>query len=50
MEENKKLAGKVVLKHDVLAFDFEDDIIEYHRQMEPDIMARIHNNDTSSKR
>lgn len=42
MEESRKLAGKVVLEHDGLALDFEDDIIEYRRQMEPDIMARVH--------
>jgi len=42
VEESKKLAGKIVLEHDALALDFEDDIIEYRRQMEPDIMARVH--------
>jgi hypothetical protein len=45
--KQKKLAGQVVLEHDSLQLDFEDDIIEYRRAMEPDIIARI--NDTVSK-
>jgi hypothetical protein len=45
--KQKKLAGQVLLEHDNLALDFEDDIIEYRRSMEPDIMARLH--DTINK-
>lgn len=41
MNENKKLAGQTILEHDSLRLDFEDDIIEYRRAMEPDIMARL---------
>jgi hypothetical protein len=45
--EKKKLAGQIILEHDKLALDLEDDIIEYRRQMEPDIMAKIR--DTADK-
>jgi hypothetical protein len=45
--KQKKLAGQVILEHDGLALDLEDDIIEYRRAMEPDIMARIR--DTAEK-
>lgn len=45
--ERKKLAGQKILEHDNLRLDFEDDITEYRRQMEPDIMVRIH--DTANK-
>ena len=37
----KKLAGQQILEHDRLKLDFEDDITEYRRAMEPDIMRRI---------
>ena len=40
--KKKKLAGQVILEHDSLALDFEDDIVEYRRAMEPDIMDRLH--------
>jgi hypothetical protein len=40
--ENKKLAGQKILEHDTLALDFEDDIVEYRRAMEPDIMDSIY--------
>jgi hypothetical protein len=39
--EQKKLAGQKILEHDGLALDFEDDVSEYRRAMEPDIMARL---------
>jgi len=45
--ELKKVAGQVVLEHDTRRLDLEDDIIEYRRQMEPDILARLH--DTALK-
>jgi len=38
----KKLAGQIIHEHDTLALDFEDDITEYRRSMEPDIMDRIY--------
>src|SRR5271156_2125402 len=38
----KKLAGQIIHEHDTLAMDFEDDITEYRRSMEPDIMDRIY--------
>jgi hypothetical protein len=40
--EKKKLAGQIILEHDGLALDFEDDIIEYRRAMEPSIMDSIY--------
>lgn len=40
--EKKKLAGQIILEHDRLALDFEDDIIEYRRVMEPDIITRLY--------
>ncbi len=40
--EEKKLAGQIILEHDNLALDFEDDIVEYRRTMEPDIMASVY--------
>jgi hypothetical protein len=45
--DKKKPAGQIILEHDKLALDLEDDIIEYRRQMEPDIMAQIR--DTAEK-
>jgi hypothetical protein len=45
--ENNKLAGQKILEHDSLQLDFEDDIVEYRRQMEPDIIVRLH--DTANK-
>lgn len=47
MSTPKKVAGQVVLEHDNLRLDLEDDIIEYRRQMEPDIVRRLH--DTAAK-
>lgn len=41
--EQKKLAGQIITEHDSLALDFEADIIEYRRAMEPDIMASLRN-------
>ncbi len=41
MDRKEKLAGQVILEHDKLGLDLEDDITEYRRAMEPDIMARI---------
>lgn len=38
----KKTAGQTIVEHDGLRLDMEDDIIEYRRAMEPDIMIRIH--------
>lgn len=37
----KKLAGQQIVEHDGLALDLEDDVIEYRRQMEPDIINNI---------
>lgn len=49
MEKKKKLAGQIIHEHDNLALDFEDDITEYRRAMEPDIMARIYNTAQNAK-
>lgn len=46
MNQNKK-AGQQILEHDNLRLDFDDDIVEYRRMMEPDIMARLR--DTANK-
>ena len=45
--EQKKLAGQIIAEHNSLSLDFEADIIEYRRAMEPDIMARLR--DTADK-
>ncbi len=45
----KKLAGQVVLEHDALALDFDADIIEYRRAMEPDIIGRLRDTANKSK-
>lgn len=47
--DNKKLAGQIILEHDQLGLDLEDDIIEYRRQMEPSIMEKIRDTAEKSK-
>jgi hypothetical protein len=47
--DKKKLAGQIVLEHDKLGLNFDDDIIEYRRRMEPDIIARIRNTAQEAK-
>ncbi len=49
MDAIKKLAGQVIREHDAQGLDLEDDIIEYRRAMEPDIMARIYNTAAQSR-
>ena len=49
MSEKKKLAGEQILEHDNLRLEMEDDIIEYRRAMEPDIMKRIYNTAQEAK-
>lgn len=49
MSENKKLAGQIILEHDALGLQLEDDIIEYRRQMEPNIMSRLYDTALKSK-
>jgi len=49
MNENKKLAGQVIREHDNLGLDLDDDIIEYRRAMEPDIMLRLRNTADEAK-
>ena len=41
MEENKKLAGQIVLEHDLERLELEDDIIEYRKRMEPSVMKDV---------
>jgi hypothetical protein len=43
----KKTAGQRILEHDAKRLSLDDDIIEYRRAMEPDIMRRV--NDTAQK-
>lgn len=43
----RKNAGQKILEHDQLRLDMEDDVIEYRRLMEPDIMASVR--DTAEK-
>lgn len=45
--KQKKAAGQQILEHDSLKLDLDDDISEYRKAMEPDIMARIY--DTANK-
>lgn len=45
--KEKKVAGQIIQEHDSLNLDFEADIIEYRRAMEPDIMKRLR--DTADK-
>lgn len=47
MEAKNKLAGQVILEHDARGLDLEDDIIEYRRSMEPEVMSRLY--DTVAK-
>lgn len=42
MEENKKLAGQVILEHDSLRLDLEDDPIEYRKAMEPNLIQSLY--------
>lgn len=43
MKQKKKLAGQVILEHDSQRLDFDDDIIEYRRMMEPEIIKGLNN-------
>jgi hypothetical protein len=45
----KKLAGQIIAEHDALGLNLDEDIIEYRRAMEPDIMMRIHNTALQAK-
>jgi len=45
----KKLAGQQILEHDALRLEMEDDVIEYRRAMEPDIMRKVHETAYKSK-
>lgn len=45
--DKKKLAGQIISEHDSLSLDFDADVIEYRRAMEPDIIARLQ--DTAHK-
>jgi hypothetical protein len=47
--KKRKLAGQIVLEHDGLALDFDDDIIEYRRSMEPGIISRLRDCANKSK-
>lgn len=48
MSTQKILAGQKILEHDKLGLELEDDIIEYRRQMEPDIANRLNATAASS--
>ncbi len=45
----KKKAGQIIVEHDAQQHTLDDDIIEYRRQMEPDILAMIYNTVEKSK-
>lgn len=47
VSKEKKFAGQVIREHDAKSFDLEDDIIEYRKAMEPEIMSRLY--DTVAK-
>lgn len=38
----KKTAGQQILEHDALRLDMEDDVIEYRRSMEEDVIQKLH--------
>jgi len=40
---DKKTYGQIVFEHHEQGLQLEDDIIEYRRQMEPDIMMKVRN-------
>lgn len=41
--EKKKTIGSQILEHDTKRLALEDDIIEYRKQMEPDILKKLYN-------
>jgi hypothetical protein len=45
----KKTAGQIILEHDAQRLDTEDDVIEYRRAMEPEILAKIHSTAQQAK-
>jgi hypothetical protein len=45
----KKTAGQQILEHDQLRLDMDDDVIEYRRSMEPEIIQMINNTIENSK-
>lgn len=47
--KSKKLAGQIMLEHDKLGLDLEDDITEYRRSMEPDIIQRLYKTANDAK-
>ncbi len=49
MYTNKKLAGQVIREHDAQGLDLEDDIIEYRRSMEPEIISRLYGTAENAK-
>ena len=49
MPEEKKTAGQQVLEHDARRLDFDDDIIEYRKSMEAELINNIHNTVAVSK-
>lgn len=48
MEEKKK-AGQIILEHDSHRISMEDDVIEYRKAMEPDIMTKLYNTAKQAK-
>ena len=49
MSEKKKTAGQIIFEHSAKNIGLEDDIIEYRRSMEPDIMRRIYDTVEAAK-
>ena len=47
--ENKKLAGQIILEHDAKGLNLEADIIDYRREMEPDIIRYLRNTADKAK-
>lgn len=46
---DKKTAGSQILEHDAQRLELEDDIIEYRKSMEPEIMDAIYNTAHNAK-
>lgn len=45
----KKTAGQQILEHDALRLSMDDDVIEYRRSMEGDVVKRLHDTANATK-
>jgi hypothetical protein len=49
VNEKKKKAGQQILEHDALRLSLDDDIIEYRRSMEPEVLRNLHETVANAK-